>query len=391
MISDRTSSIATPFFKQLIISENSDNFLLEKERCLEFFKFMKGQTVECKNFRKVKLNTFFREYREINKYYPCALIKENSSWISADENGEYRYFSRKPNGKVFVFDILDLFQIGYKLNYKELVAFFKQNLDIFIQDKFFKAESDKYTSNVEFITTETYENSICKEMVKEKEDIYIELNKIGSENLFSKTLTHMEDAMFFASTSYIKSRLNDKYSASTINKVINMFSVMGMLNKIKEEDIPVEFKESNKRKIQNFTSYYSIPKLEDIFNIVEKNSAILKENNVHYYNITKKKVLDLYGKEAFKGVYVQKTYEGKSVSKDDTNYLSNLFLNLFDEYKYVSKDLFVKNCYNPAHSKSFLEKEFDNYVKSNGFRFIRPNNRLKKKLGLTSNSSIAIK
>ena len=74
---------------------------------------MKGEIVEAKEFRKVKINVFFREYMELNKYYPCVLIKENSSWISVDENGEYRYFSRKPNGKVFIFDILDLFQIGH--------------------------------------------------------------------------------------------------------------------------------------------------------------------------------------------------------------------------------------------------------------------------------------
>ena len=90
MLNNRASSIATPFFKQLIINENSNNFLLDKDRCLEFFKFMKGEIVEAKEFRKVKINVFFREYMELNKYYPCVLIKENSSWISVDENGEYR-------------------------------------------------------------------------------------------------------------------------------------------------------------------------------------------------------------------------------------------------------------------------------------------------------------
>lgn len=390
MLNNRASSIATPFFKQLIINENSNNFLLDKDRCLEFFKFMKGEIVEAKEFRKVKINVFFKEYMELNKYYPCVLIKENSSWISVDENGEYRYFSRKPNGKVFIFDILDLFQIGHKINYKELVTWIRDELGIVIQDKFFRNESDKYLENIDFIFESNFLNSKTKEVSKEKEDVYIELNKIGLENLFSKTLTHMEDAMFFASTSYVKQRLNHKYSSSTINKVINTFSVIGMINKIREEDIPVEFREGNKRKVQNFTSYYSIPRITDVFSTVESNSALLAKHNLSYYNLTKKKVLDIFGEDAYKGVYVQKTYEGKYHSDNEKSCLMDIFFTIFKEHKYVSKELFYDNA-PKEYSKSFIDKEFEQIAKANNFKVVRPNNRLKKKLGLKGNSNVAIK
>lgn len=390
MLNDRASNIATPFFKQLIINENSDDFLIDKDRCLEFLKFMKDKKVEAKDFRKIKINVFLKEYREINKYYPCVLIKENSSWISIDENGEYRYFSRKPNGKVFIFDILDLFQIGYKINYRELIIWLRNELRIILQDKFFSEESDKYLENIEFISNDVFLNSKTKFISKEKEDIYIELNKIGLENLFSKTLTHREDAMFFASTSYVRQRLCNKYSASTINKVINTFSVIGMINKIREEDIPIEFREGNKRKVQNFTSYYSIPRATDIFSIVEQNSSLLAKNNLSYYNLTKQKVIEVFGEEKYNGTYVQKTYEGKHHTDTDKANLLDIFFTIFKEHQYVSKELFYD--YAPkGFSKSFLDKEFDGIVKYNGFRSVRPNNRLKKKLGLKGNSNVAIK
>ncbi|MBQ3421395.1 MAG: hypothetical protein IJH34_06945, partial [Romboutsia sp.] len=83
------SSIATPFFKQLIVEESSDDFLLEQDRCLLFFKHLEGRTLEARDFRKLKINLFLKEYREIDNYYPCMLIKENFSWISKDDNGEY--------------------------------------------------------------------------------------------------------------------------------------------------------------------------------------------------------------------------------------------------------------------------------------------------------------
>ena len=389
-MNNRASSIATPFFKQLIINENHDDFLLDKDRCLEFFKFLKGKYVEAKEFRKVKLNVFFNEYREINKYYQCSLIKENSSWISVDENGEYRYFSRKPNGKVFIFDILDLLQIVYKINYKDVLIWLKDELDIIIQDKFFINESDKYLENIDFIYSDDFTDSITKKVSKEKEDIYLELNKIGLENLFSKTLTHMENSMFFASTSYIKQRLNGRYSASTINKAINTFSVLGMINKVKEEDIPIEFREGNKRKVQNFTSYYSIPKISDRFSIIEEKSSLLDKHNLSYYNLTKKKVLEVFDKDTFDEVYIQKTYHGKHYLDNEKIDLMNIFFRIFDEYKYVSKELFYNSC-SKEYSKSFLDKEFDEIAKLNNFKIVRPNNRLKKSLNLKRNCNVAIK
>ena len=389
-MNNRASSIATPFFKQLIINENHDDFLLDKGRCLEFFKFLKGKNVEAKEFRKVKLNVFFNEYREINKYYQCSLIKENSSWISVDENGEYRYFSRKPNGKVFIFDILDLLQIVHKINYKDVLIWLKDELDIIIQDKFFINESDKYLENIDFIYSDDFIDSTTKKVSKEKEDIYLELNKIGLENLFSKTLTHMENAMFFASTSYIKQRLNNRYSASTINKVINTFSVLGMVNKVKEEDIPIEFREGNKRKVQNFTSYYSIPNIRDRFSVIEEKSSLLEKHNLSYYNLTKQKVLEVFDKDIFDEVYIQKTYDGKHYQDTEKLDLMNAFFNIFNEYKYVSKELFYEFC-PKEYSKSFLDREFDEIAKINNFKVVRPNNRLKKSLNLKKSCNIAIR
>ena len=387
---NKNSIIATPFFKQLIGGETSCDFLVEKTRCIEFFKHLKGREVESKSFRHLKLSMFLNEYRELDQYYPCILIKENFSWISCDEKGEYRYFSSKPNGRVFVFDILDLIQINYKMNYKELMEFFRKNLSIEVKNEFLRAESEKYLDNMEVIKVMGNEHPEVKNILKNKEDIYIELNKIGLENLFSKTLAHGRDAMFFASTAYIHNRLEQKYSISTINKVVNMFSVVGLLVKIREHEIPLEFREGNKRKVQNFTSYYSIPSLKENSDACLGKMRILTNNNLNYYNLTKKQVLKVFGEEVFTDVYVQKTYDGKYNSQNERACLLDIFFNTYKERGFVSKELFYQ--YAPAnYSKTFVSKEFDSIVKLNGFKMVKPNNRMKKRFSLVSNASIAIK
>lgn len=387
---NKNSIIATPFFKQLIGGEASCDFLVEKSRCLEYFKHLKGKEIESKDFRYLKLTLFLKEYRELDKYYPCLLIKENFSWISCDEKGEYRYFSSKPNGRVFVFDILDLIQVNYRMNYKELIEFFKDGLKINIKNEFLRAESNKYLENMETIDTLLDENTEVKEALKNKEDIYVELNKIGLENLFSKTLTHGRDAMFFASTAYIHNRLEKKYSVSTINKVVNMFSTVGLIVKIQEHEIPLEFREGNKKKIQNFTSYYSIPNLRENTKLCLDRIKILNEHNLCYYNLTKKQVLKIFGENVFSDVYVQKTYDGKYNSKNERACLLDIFFNTYKERGFVSKELFYQQA--PlTYSKTFVYKEFDEIVKLNGFRMVKPNNRMKKRFSLTDNSSIAIK
>ena len=384
------SIIATPFFKQFIGGAKSCDFLVEKSRCLEFFKHLYGTDVESSTFRKIKLSLFLKEYRECDQYYPCILIKENYSWISCDDKGEYRYFSSKPNGRIFVFDILDLIQINYGMNYKELMEFFSEGLSVNIKNEFLRAESEKYLSNIDSIDSLSNDNCELKTILKNKEDIYSELNKIGLENLFSKTLTHDANAIFFASTSYIQKRLNCKYSSSTINKVINMFSTVGLVNKVQEQDIPLEFREGNIRKVQNFTSYYSIPDLRENLDSCKKKAKVLCDNNLTYYNLTKKRVLEVFGEGVFEEVYVQKTYDGKYNSQNEKACLLEIFFNTYKERGYVSKELFYQHAPN-TYSKTFIFNEFDAIVKSNGFKMVKPNNRLKKRFSLKNNSSIAIK
>ena len=387
---NKNSIITTPFLKQLICGEIGCDFLVEQSKCVEFFKHLKGKELESRAFRQLKLTLFFKEYRELDKYYPCMLIKGNYSWISCDEKGEYRYFSSKPNGRVFLFDILDLIQINYKMNYKDLLDFFKSNLSIVVKNEFLRAESEKYQDNIENIEVFTENNHNLKEILKNKEDIYIELNKIGLENLFSKTLTHQRNAIFFASTGYIKNRLDNKYSVSTINKVVNMLSTIGIINKIQEHEIPLEFREGNKKKVNNFTSYYSIPNLKENLEVYLRRVDMLKENNLNYYNLTKKQVLEVFGEDTFLDVYVQKTYNGKYNSPNDRACLVDLFFNTYKEKGYVSKESFYN--YAPTnYSKTFIYKEFDEIVKLNGFKMVKPNNRMKKRFSLTTNTSIAIK
>lgn len=270
------------------------------------------------------------------------------------------------------------------------MEFFKSNLSINIKNEFLRAESDKYLDNIEVIKTIEESNPEFKNILKNKEDIYTELNKIGLENLFSKTLTHGRDAIFFASTAYIHKRLSSKYSISTINKVINMFSTIGILTKIEEHQIPLEFREGNVRKVQNFTSYYSIPSLRENVDECLKRVHILSENNLSYYNLTKKQVLKVFGEDVFSDVYVQKTYDGKYNSQNEKCCLLDIFFNIYKEKGYVSKDVLYQ-CAPSNYSKTFIYKEFDEIVKANGFKMVKPNNRLKKRFSLLNNSSIAIK
>ena len=117
---------------------------------------------------------------------------------------------------------------------------------------------------------------------------------------------------------------------------------------------------------------------------------MLKENNLNYYNLTKKQVLEVFGEDTFLDVYVQKTYNGKYNSPNDRACLVDIFFNTYKEKGYVSKELFYN--YAPTnYSKTFIYKEFDEIVKLNGFKMVKPNNRMKKRFSLTTNTSIAIK
>ena len=379
----------------MLKQKSNKKFLKNEDKCALLFKSLRGKNVSNGDLRKIKLNEFFDRYHEINSYFPCVLVNGNVAWIS-HKDGEYRYFSQR-NKEIFMLDVFDLLQIQFNQNYKELCNWFKDTLDIKIENDFFKEQTEKYLCNMNFLHSDTFQNSNARKIFKEKEDVFNELNKVGLESLFSKTLVQQKDAIFFASSSYIRERLDNKYSLTTINRIVNTFAVLGMINKIKESDIPIEFNQSKVVKFKNFTSYFSVPNLEENFGDIERKSQVFLANNLSYYSISKKKILEVFGKDIYNSVYVQDTYKGKEENveeKTEKNDIKSIFRSILEEFEYVSKEIFIDHVANRAsksYAKTFLESEYSKLVKEYGLRVVKPNKRLKTRLGLKNGTSVAIK
>jgi hypothetical protein len=168
---------------------------------------------------------------------------------------------------------------------------------------------------------------------------------------------------------------------------------MGLIQKISFDNIPLEFKSSFDfvKKFDSISNYYLVPNLEEEMDDANRVAKSLIENNEKYHTLTRDKVSSIVGAKRKSEVYdIQKTYSGKTYKPSEHDLLNDIFLNIYKNNNYVSKEMFIES--SPKNfSKSYLNNKFLELVGENKLWIVKPNKRLKEKLKLKKSSNIAIK
>lgn len=360
----------------------------------------KGMNNFSEIFSSIDLLQFVKCNNKINQYFDCLFINGNYAWVSKDTKGHYRYFTRSKAEITFSLDFIDLFSIYLNAGFRKTVVTINKMFGVSFADEWRLAQKQKYEDNKFLIENkellQSYPNLYS--LIKNHLGILRAMNEVGDNNLIGKFLQCNNEAIFFSSTKYLKNNYNVKYSTSVINQVINLFSVLGIISKIREQDVPSEYITISKERMKidkcryNHISFYTIPNMWDILDEAEKRAEILSKHNIKYYSMSHYVVKRVFGEDFANRIYVQKIYGG--VGK----YKTKMFVNEKEKVKhffnisviekgFASKELLKKD--SEMNDKNFNRLWLE-LIDNIDHVIVKPNKSMKQRHNLKTNKSVII-
>lgn len=284
---------------------------------------------------------------KVKDYFPCILFKNHFAWIDKDQKeGVYRYFSMEKDGLCRSFSLLDLINIAYPdLISIDLIRM--KLIDLlgcdYEENAWLIEQQARQKNNKEFIENSMKEwkvrfPSIYK-LTKSYMNVLVEMMK--NEEIHPPLLKHSYKNM---NTVYISTRrLNEIIStdSSTISKVINLFSSIGLIHKIPphDRDFPlellkigidirastiekVEMQKPTSKTINNregeincrFITFYAIPiYTEELLTKVEENARkLLLAKVTNIKKINKNNIAKVFGTDFAKTVF----FDHKEITRE---------------------------------------------------------------------------
>lgn len=355
----------------------------------------------------VSLFDFIRNAELIDSSFPCNLVQENQAWISKTENGHFRYFTKSLNHTVIGLDLIDLLEIYHDCSTSEAIQIAVKDFKIkFMEDVWLEKQNSKYLSNLTLIhgaekrIKEDYPS--LYQLIKEHFKMLETFNVIANINVKKQEFSFMGHNIFFASNSYVSGFLGD-YTLSTTNKVINLFAVLGLIQKLKEETIPPQLLHesitiADQRNLGNIISYYIIPNMSDVLEEAERRAEILISHRVSYSSISRAKVLSVFGEDFTNDIYVQEVQKDKkkraSIPSILSKKLEKQLLLLLEKQGYATKKAIVrKNIPQTkiADRSKALDLIWKNLLEKHALRYCKPSKEMKEKYGLKNNEYILLK
>lgn len=348
--------------------------------------------------KKIDLTRIVKESPGLNQFFTCSFFVKRYAWISQNEKGEYRYFSKIKDGYGFyALDMFDLLGILLNKTTKKTIEYLKETYAVDGMTSWEEEENKKYEENVNIITSLTTEHSpSLKRVLQTGMDVLTAFLTYGKEKVSGKHLSDGENAVFFLSTSYFKERFFPKKSVSTLNQWVNLFAVLGLVEKTM--NVPIELqveaeKQQSLKKRHNHISFYLIPKFSKVLEQAEVRASILVSNRISYHQLTKSLVLSLFGQVVHDHVYVQKTHGRKRKEKSMDMKYDNEMVYTFFNISIAEKGLAIKKELREMSGMTTTQfnRLWSELSKSRGCEVGTPTKEERKRYGLNARQTIARK
>ena len=327
----------------------------------------------------------------VNQYMKCVFIPANVAWVSVSDNGKMRYFTK--GHFTYGLDIIDLLCIYFNCKYSQLLNYlYELGFNLFEENE---EDIKKHMDNNKCIDFLIKTNSLISNFIKDKVSIYKSLNKFAVKNSLINSRYEGEN-IFFVSLRYLKQKFNLSYSISTINKIINLYTSVGLIYKVPENYIQNEIYQayaSDENKVN--IGFYSIPSLHKVKDIVISFINNLNKANIKYYDISKKNNRELSKNDLISVQYNKNKGGGDKTKIAKKNRLiKNEIIEKFNDMKNKQELIAKEWLYDESYelSQSSFNKIWRELVKANESlgKSVKPNRNIVKKYNLLSNQEVFI-
>lgn len=376
----------------------------------EIQKEMKPQNLHIESYQElyqllshIDIGKCFSPAIPTNKFFDCYLFKGNTAWISITTKGHYRYYSKKRKSGTVSFDFLDLIEIYYGVPTYEAIDKIVRSFSIcFMEDVWKKTLQNKYKRNEDFIIDRLPHYPHVFALLSENARLLNTLNILGNFHIYKKEYQYKDQNVFFASGSHIAHFLETS-NVSKVNQFINLFSVLGLIEKVPSFHIhPVFLKEStdivDRRNLGNRINYYIVHDFEKVMATAEKRAELLVRHGVRYSNMSKATIEKIFGSSFAEAIYVQTVQKNKKqVNKQRSTIEKRLeahFQRALNEMGYVTKSTILSMPLpdiEPKQAKNYLNQIWGYLMETYQCSYKKPTKKVKQELELDSFEYIARK
>lgn len=265
--------------------------------------------------RKQDLRFYFNPLSkwEINKFYDCLLIEGNFAWISIGEDGSYRYFSKANKGAAAGLDWFDLIMLIEDLDIVGSRIKVSEDLNLTYKERKWELKMQmKYVNNIKKIERACYdwEELYPKFYKLSKNYLYIlgKLNAWGLAHITTDKESVKGESVFFVSTTHLANSI--KADQPMVSRAINMFAILGFINKINPDEVPEHLftiaKELRGDRLEfKYITFYSLPIIDSkTLAKAERIAKKLEKNKItNMQQISKGKIIEIFGQDFADTIY----------------------------------------------------------------------------------------
>jgi len=307
--------------------------LLERQvmDCLKTRESISGMEGQMKSYYEfdefaMKSNLFANVFPQLigktteEGFFECKIIPNNFAWISKDEKGVYRYYTKRKNGHTMGLNIYDLMEISDGLNVGSLKGFQqarKQLARIFNISLAEEVWKDVHRVSIEknlMICEGSGSNlqqhfPILTDYLRKYLPLIQFLNQWALNHLDIK-FVYNDKPIMFLSTTHIEKMLNSKFDQTTISRVINMLTLIGLIfkvphNELSQDEIKIA-KGIESGRSRRWINFYQIPQYDEqtLMNAEKYVRIIINCELKDIAKITEDRVRKHFGEEQANQVYL---------------------------------------------------------------------------------------
>lgn len=313
-----------------LLQNSNVEILTTTSSIAEHKKTISEKIIKHKEFMEYMQTLDFRFYFggfqnwNINETKACIFIKGNKAWIKQDDKGVYRYYSKDAEKHTVhglnIFDLIEIregAEIGSVYSMNNARRRLASDLGIVYSERRWEIlQEKKYEKNMDI--TQRADVEIQRDFpgffdfIKSYLQLLEHLNDWGAKHILEREQSFEGESIFFQSTTHMEKIVGR--DQTICSRAINMFTVLGLLQKIRGEDVPNNLMSvaqaiRGRRNEFNLVNFYTIPALNhQVLSEAEERVKRLNENGItSMFRISKKKIEQCFGEGFAKKVYVNPT------------------------------------------------------------------------------------
>ncbi|MBO1513537.1 hypothetical protein [Metabacillus bambusae] len=277
-----------------------------------------------KNMQSLDFRFYFKGLQDWNIYdtKTCIFIEGNKAWIKQDDEGVYRYYSKDAEKHTVhglnIFDLIEIregAEIGSVHSMNNARRRLASDLGIvYLERQWEILQEKKYEKNMDIIQRADVE--IQRDFpnlfgfIESYLPLLEHLNDWGVKHILEKEHSFKGESIFFQSTTHMEKIVGR--DQTICSRAVNMFAVLGLIQKVKEEEIPNSLMSvaqaiRGRRNEFKLVNFYTVPAINrQVLLEAEKRVKQLNEHGItSTWLISKKKIGQCFSEGFAKKVYVK--------------------------------------------------------------------------------------